>query len=117
MTELKEIIGQVKWFNNTKGFGFITIRSDCDLKGTDVFVHYSNISESCGSHYKYLIQGEYVQLDVGKAVRGSHEIHAMNVSGILGGTLMCESKNMNVRDRDPFSAENDGRNMDVAEAS
>ena len=117
MTELKEIIGQVKWFNNTKGFGFITIRSDCELKGTDVFVHYSNINENCSSHYKYLIQGEYVQLDVGKAVRGSHDIHAMSVSGILGGTLMCESKNMNRHDRDPFSAENDGRNMDVPDSS
>ena len=113
MTEFKEIIGQVKWFNNTKGYGFITVRSDCEVQNTDIFVHYSNISETCSSHYKYLVQGEYVQFDIGKAARGNHEMHALNVCGVLGGTLMCESKGMVTRERDPFSPENDGHNMEA----
>ena len=48
--------GTVKWFNESKGFGFLT--SD---DGTDVFAHYSAIQ---GDGFKSLAEGEKVSFDV-----------------------------------------------------
>ena len=48
--------GNVKWFNNEKGFGFITIED-----GEDVFVHYSAIQ---GDGFKTLEEGQAVEFDV-----------------------------------------------------
>lgn len=56
--------GTVKWFNNTKGFGFIS-SSD----GKDIFVHYSNI-ESDGDGFKSLHEGDQVQFDVQETDKG-----------------------------------------------
>ena len=47
-------IGTVKWFNDAKGFGFITRMPD----GADVFVHYSSID---GEGFRTLAQGQQVQ--------------------------------------------------------
>ena len=39
------LVGNVKWFNSKKGFGFITvITPDDEQVGTDIFVHFSNIN-------------------------------------------------------------------------
>ena len=39
------LVGNVKWFNSKKGFGFITVITPDDEKvGTDIFVHFSNIN-------------------------------------------------------------------------
>ena len=54
--------GTVKWFNNEKGYGFIS-QSD----GADVFVHYSAI-ESAG--YKSLEEGQQVEFDVQQGPKG-----------------------------------------------
>jgi CspA family cold shock protein len=48
--------GTVKWFNESKGFGFIASEA-----GQDVFVHYSAIS---GSGFKTLAEGQRVEFDV-----------------------------------------------------
>lgn len=80
--------GQVKWFNNKTGYGFITV-NDGEHKGKDIFTHYSAISVN-NSQYKYLVQGEYVELGLVKPETGNHEFQAVNVSGIKGGQLMCE---------------------------
>ena len=48
--------GTVKWFNESKGFGFIT-----QDNGTDVFAHYSAIS---GDGFKTLAEGDQVSFDV-----------------------------------------------------
>lgn len=50
--------GTVKWFNDAKGFGFIT-----NDDGTDVFVHFSAIQ---GSGFRVLKEGEPVEFDVVK---------------------------------------------------
>ena len=55
--------GTVKWFNEKKGFGFITP----DDGGQDLFVHYSSI-ESDG--FKSLREGQAVEYEVGEGQKG-----------------------------------------------
>lgn len=54
--------GKVKWFNETKGFGFIE-RAD----GPDVFVHFSAIT---GSGFKSLAEGQEVEFSVTQGQKG-----------------------------------------------
>jgi CspA family cold shock protein len=54
--------GVVKWFNNEKGFGFISVEGE-----GDVFVHFSAIS---GEGYKSLEEGQSVQFDVVEGAKG-----------------------------------------------
>ena len=63
--------GTVKWFNSTKGFGFIE-----RAEGKDVFVHYSAID---GSGYRSLEEGQRVEFDV---VEGEKGPQAQNVVAI-----------------------------------
>lgn len=85
----KEVLGRVKWFNNKAGYGFITV-CDGEFKEKDIFTHFSAIKVT-NSQYKYLMQGEYVQFDLGKSADGPHEYKALNVTGVKGGELMCET--------------------------
>ena len=55
-------IGTVKWFNNSKGFGFIARES-----GADVFVHQTAIE---GEGYRSLEEGQKVQFEVTKGPKG-----------------------------------------------
>ncbi len=54
--------GTVKFFNNEKGYGFISREG-----GEDVFVHYSNID---GDGYKSLEEGQAVEFDVAPGRKG-----------------------------------------------
>lgn len=89
MSTNSTLIGQVKWFNNKTGYGFITALSEGEYKGKDIFAHYSNVKIT-HSQYKYLVQGEYVEFNAVKPDHGQHEFHAVDINGILGGSLMCE---------------------------
>ena len=62
--------GTVKWFNQEKGYGFITPDGGSD----DVFVHYSGI---VGEGFKSLEEGDRVSFE---AVRGKKGMQAENVS-------------------------------------
>ena len=113
-------IGQVKWFNTKAGYGFITVcgndflgkevgtqlqsasQEDASMtenltnslnlfKGNDIFVHYSAITAE-NAQYKFLLQGEYVEFSIIGTDGGKYEYHAAKVSGIRGGTIMCETK-------------------------
>lgn len=84
-------LGRVKWFNNSTGYGFITV-TDGEKSGTDVFVHHSGVIVST-EQYRYLVQGEYVEFEFIKPSGGKHEFQAGSVSGIKGGKLMCETRN------------------------
>lgn len=65
--------GQVKWFNNAKGFGFILP----DEGGEDLFAHYSAIGMD---GYKTLKAGQQVSFDV---VEGPKGLHATNIRALL----------------------------------
>lgn len=55
-------IGTVKWFNETKGFGFIEQES-----GPDVFVHHKAIA---GHGFKTLAEGQRVEFDITEGQKG-----------------------------------------------
>ena len=66
-----KVIGTVKWFNENKGFGFIS-----QVNGDDLFVHFRNI---LGDGFKNLIEGDKVSFTVGKGPKG---LQAENVTTI-----------------------------------
>ena len=88
--------GCVKWFNMKTGFGFLTVVqsvSGSDLKvGSEIFVHHSNVKVA-EEQYRFLVQGEYVEFDVSNVANGQHSCQAVNVTGMFGGKLMCETRN------------------------
>jgi CspA family cold shock protein len=61
--------GTVKWFNDSKGFGFITAED-----GSDVFVHHTSIM---GEGFKSLAEGDRVSFDVEKGPKGPKAINVV----------------------------------------
>lgn len=58
----ERITGTVKWFNNTKGYGFIS-----QPNGPDVFVHHTAIQ---GQGYRSLAEGQQVEFSIEKGPKG-----------------------------------------------
>ena len=63
--------GTVKWFDNSKGYGFIARNS-----GKDVFVHHTAIQ---GNGYKSLEEGQEVQFEVTKGPKGDQAVNVMKL--------------------------------------
>jgi len=64
--------GTVKWFNGTKGFGFIT----CEDDNTELFVHFSGI---VGDGFKSLEDGDSVTFDIQEGQRGPQAVNVCRV--------------------------------------
>ena len=95
--------GQVKWFNNRAGYGFVTATTG-DKEGEDIFAHHSMITVD-KEQYKYLVQGEYVEFSVVSTEEGvEHECQAGDIKGVNSGKLMCETRFDNRRPRRPRGA-------------
>lgn len=60
--------GTVKWFNNAKGYGFVTP----DEHAQDVFIHFSSIDME---GYKTLKEGQKVQFELSEGPKGLHAAH------------------------------------------
>jgi CspA family cold shock protein len=63
--------GKVKWFNDAKGFGFITSED-----GADVFVHYSSIE---GNGFKSLAEGQAVSFEIEQGPKGPKAINVNKI--------------------------------------
>jgi len=63
--------GTVKWFNDSKGFGFITAED-----GTDAFVHYGDVE---GEGFKTLAEGEAVTFEMTEGPKGPKAINVRKV--------------------------------------
>lgn len=63
--------GTVKWFNNQKGYGFIS-----DETGNDVFVHYSGLNME---GFKSLDEGQDVEYDVTEGAKGPQAVNVTKI--------------------------------------
>ncbi|MEW6218136.1 MAG: cold-shock protein [Thermodesulfobacteriota bacterium] len=64
--------GKVKWFNDSKGYGFIEQEN-----GPDVFVHFSSIQ---GTGYRSLAEGEKVRFEVVQGAKGPQAANVTKIS-------------------------------------
>ena len=86
-------IGNVQWFDQKKGFGFLKITTpNSDFNGKEIFVHYSNIESQ--SQFKKLFPGENVSLNVVKNPdeTSNKEYISQNVRGLYGSPLMIDNE-------------------------
>jgi cold shock CspA family protein len=70
--KIKMSTGKVKWFNETKGFGFITP----DQGGEDLFAHYTQIQ---GGGFKTLQEGQSVRFEVTMGMKGKQASNIQTV--------------------------------------
>jgi CspA family cold shock protein len=73
ISSMARITGTVKWFNDAKGFGFISREG-----GPDVFVHFSAIG---GSGFKSLSEGDKVEFEVVQGQKGPQAADVTKVGG------------------------------------
>lgn len=98
---------RVKWFNRTTGWGFVSLTKSAGVhENDDIFVHWKSL-DSGEELYKYLVNGEYVSLNINYTPDGEHSYQATNVSGIDGGPLMCETRHMDSENRRSDDSEGD----------
>ena len=97
--------GRCKWFNNRLGYGFVTVdnRTEGSDVPEDIFVHQTNVHPN-SSTYRTLRQGEYVSFALS---RDDNSVQAVNLTGLNGGPLLCDSQDTRPSNRSNRS--NDSR--------
>ena len=71
MSNSNVVKGTVKWFNETKGFGFIQQES-----GPDVFAHFSEIASS---GFKTLFEGQQVEFSIAQGQKGPNAVNIVAI--------------------------------------
>jgi len=66
-----KLIGRVKWFNDSKGYGFIEQEG-----GRDIFVHYTAIQ---GEGFKSLAEGQNVEFEISEGAKGPQATNVVKV--------------------------------------
>jgi len=90
MTENTEI-GQVKFFDHKKGFGFIeVIKPGTKWCGKDIFFHFSDIE--CDSSFKKVIPGEVVSFNVAKKPGDDTKDICKNIKAVYNGKLLVDNE-------------------------
>lgn len=86
-------MGCVKWFNNKKGYGYVTIK-DGPLVNEDIFTHHTAINVPEGQ-YRYLVAGEYIHIQV-KDYQGENHLYQANQvkAPCENGMIMCEMRSL-----------------------
>ena len=106
----EKLIGQCKWFDKVKGFGFIR-GIDTNV---DYFVHHTQISSNLSSSeskelFRYLVAGEYVEFSVqnikNSIQQSDNKVMASNITGIKGGTLMYHTLHQQHVERNSFQSD------------
>lgn len=82
-----KLLGCVKWFNNKRGYGFVTYTNNSVEH--DIFVHHTGI-QPLNSQYRTLTTGEYVSFILKPASSEGEREQAIEVTGVNGGPLLCD---------------------------
>lgn len=90
----KFYLGSVKWFNNKKGYGYVTVKEG-PLAKEDIFTHHTSINIPEGK-YRYLVAGEYVHIQVKDYDGDNHLYQASSIKAPCDdGLIMCEVRSLN----------------------
>ncbi len=104
-------VGNVVWFDQKKGFGFVRIiNTGSKFLNNEIFIHYSTINSE--SNFKKLYPGENVSLDV-EVNEGDEtkKFIGKNVTGLFGSKLLVDNETYSlkvVRKRRVFTRDGDG---------
>ena len=92
-------VGNVVWFDQKKGFGFIkVITPESNMLNKDIFVHYTSIQSV--NRFKKLYPGENVSLDIAKNTDQNNkgkEYISKNVRGLYGTTLLVDNPSYSIK--------------------
>jgi cold shock CspA family protein len=85
-------IGNILWFDQKKGFGFIRIYDlSSRFNEKDIFFHFSEIQ--CENSFKKVFPGEYVSLEIVDVVDDKERpFNAKNIKGVNGGSLLIDNE-------------------------
>lgn len=87
-SEKNRYIATVKWFNSKSGYGFLSLLNH-PSGDIDMFVHVTNLNTK-KNVFRTLITGEYVECSVEPNDENGRD-HAVDVTGVLRNSLMCET--------------------------